>query len=72
MFLGKSDTARHNVNDDQIYLTKGGPDDVIEGIAKEIEADLVVIGSVARESLSGILLGNTAERILIEYLPMYW
>lgn len=55
---------KYNINDDHIHITEGDPDDVVEVMAKEIEADLVVIGSVAREGWSGVLLGNTAERIV--------
>jgi universal stress protein E len=55
---------KYNINDDHIHITEGDPDDVVEVMAKEIEADLVVIGSVAREGFSGVLLGNTAERII--------
>lgn len=55
---------KYNINDDHIHITEGDPDDVVEIMAKEIEADLVVIGSVAREGWSGVLLGNTAERIV--------
>lgn len=55
---------KYNINTDHIHITEGDPDDVIEVIANEIEADLVVIGSVAREGFAGVLLGNTAERII--------
>lgn len=55
---------KYSINDDHIHITEGDPDDVVEIMAKEIEADLIVIGSVAREGLSGVLLGNTAERIV--------
>jgi universal stress protein E len=55
---------KYNINDDHIHITEGDPDDVVEIMAKEIEADLIVIGTVAREGLSGVLLGNTAERIV--------
>ena len=55
---------KYSINDDHIHITEGDPDDVVELMAKEIEADLVVIGTVAREGLSGVLLGNTAERII--------
>ena len=55
---------KYSINDDHIHITEGDPDDVVEVMAKEIEADLVVIGTVAREGLSGVLLGNTAERII--------
>jgi universal stress protein E len=55
---------KYSIDDDHIHIIEGDPDDVIETMSKEIEADLVVIGSIAREGLSGVLLGNTAERIV--------
>ena len=55
---------KYNINDDHIHITEGDPDDVVEVMAKEIDADLVVIGSVGRGGWSGVLLGNTAERIV--------
>ncbi|MFQ3172905.1 MAG: universal stress protein E [Oleispira sp.] len=57
-------SKKYNINDDHIHIIEGDPDDVVELMAKEIEADLVVIGTVAREGFSGVLLGNTAERII--------
>lgn len=55
---------KFNINEDHIHIVEGDPDDVLEVTAKELEADLVVIGSVAREGFSGVLLGNTAEKII--------
>lgn len=55
---------KYNINDDHIHITEGDPDDVVEVMTKEIDADLVVIGSVGRGGWSGVLLGNTAERIV--------
>ena len=37
---------KYNINDDHIHITEGDPDDVVEVMAKEIDADLVVIGSI--------------------------
>lgn len=45
-------------------LLKGHPRKVIPVFAKEIEADLVVMGTVARTGISGFFMGNTAETIL--------
>lgn len=55
---------KYSINEDHIHITEGDPDDVVEIMSKEIDADLVVIGSVARQGFSGVLLGNTAERIV--------
>ena len=48
----------------QINLLKGYPHKQIPVLAKEIRADLVVMGTVARTGISGFFMGNTAETIL--------
>ncbi len=48
----------------QIHTIKGEPHRVIPQVAKEIEADLVVMGTVARTGIPGLIMGNTAETIL--------
>jgi len=48
----------------QTHLLKGSPRKKIPVFAKEIEADLVVMGTVARTGISGFFMGNTAETIL--------
>lgn len=46
------------------YLLKGSPRKEIPALAEKIEADLVVMGTVARTGISGFIMGNTAETIL--------
>ena len=48
----------------QIHLLKGYPHKEIPVFVKEIKADLVVMGTVARTGISGFFMGNTAETIL--------
>ncbi|MBU0680937.1 MAG: universal stress protein [Proteobacteria bacterium] len=48
----------------KIHMLEGHADQVIPQFAEEIEADLVVMGTVARTGLPGFLMGNTAEGIL--------
>ncbi|MCK5191099.1 MAG: universal stress protein [Methylococcales bacterium] len=48
----------------QTHLLKGSAHREIPLLAKNIEADLVVMGTVARTGISGFLMGNTAETIL--------
>ena len=45
-------------------LEKGYPREKIPVLAKEIETDLVVMGTVARIGIPGFFMGNTAETIL--------
>jgi nucleotide-binding universal stress UspA family protein len=46
------------------HVAASSPTNMISQGVKHLEADLVVIGSVGREGLPGMLLGNTAERLL--------
>lgn len=49
-----------------IHLVKGTPGREIPKLAKEIKADLVVMGTVARTGVAGVLIGNTAETLLTQ------
>ncbi|MCW8956486.1 MAG: universal stress protein [Gammaproteobacteria bacterium] len=46
------------------HLVKGSARKEIPVLAKKIEADLVVMGTVARTGIPGFIMGNTAETIL--------
>ena len=47
-----------------VHLLKGEPADVIADFAKAGRVDLLVMGTVARTGIPGLLIGNTAEAIL--------
>ncbi|MDH5300874.1 MAG: universal stress protein [Gammaproteobacteria bacterium] len=48
----------------KIHLPKGVPKKVIPKLVKEMDIDLVVMGTVARTGIPGFFMGNTAESIL--------
>lgn len=48
----------------QVHIIKGEAHKVIPNLAREKEADLVVMGTVARTGIPGLIMGNTAESIL--------
>jgi len=48
----------------ETHLLKGAPRKEVPALAKRIEADLVVMGTVARTGIPGFIMGNTAETIL--------
>lgn len=48
----------------RFHLPKGSAKEVIAPLAMELGVDLVVMGTVARTSISGLFMGNTAESIL--------
>jgi universal stress protein E len=48
----------------QVQVIEGPPDVVIEEALTEHQADVLVMGTVARGGIPGLLVGNTAERLL--------
>jgi len=48
----------------QTHLVKGSAHKEIPALAKQIGADLIVMGTVARTGVPGFIMGNTAETIL--------
>jgi nucleotide-binding universal stress UspA family protein len=47
-----------------VKLRRGDPEDVIPRFVVSEGVDLVVMGTVARAGIAGMLVGNTAERML--------
>lgn len=58
------ETHGSSVEADHAYLVKSDPGYAIPEFAREKKVDLVVMGTVARSGLTGMVIGNTAERIL--------
>jgi len=48
------------------HLIEGDPGDAIPKFCEQREAGLLVMGTVARSGVEGLLIGNTAERVLGE------
>jgi universal stress protein E len=48
----------------QVYMLKGEPGRLIPELAVEMEVGLIVMGTVSRTGVAGLLIGNTAEKIL--------
>ncbi len=57
---------RHGVDDvgAAVHLVSGEAGEVLPQLAEGLHAGLVVMGTVARTGLSGLIMGNTAETIL--------
>jgi universal stress protein E len=47
-----------------LHVAQGVPYRVINATARRIDAGLIMMGSVGRRGVSGLLIGNTAEKIL--------
>lgn len=55
----KLDDLRH-----QVHLVRGAPATVIPQTADEKEIDLIVMGTIRRTGIAGLLIGDTAELVL--------
>lgn len=54
----------HDVKCSSVLVDAGNPSRVLPSLANKLKADLVVLGSVGRKGVKGILLGNTAEKVM--------
>jgi nucleotide-binding universal stress UspA family protein len=48
----------------QVYLLNGIAENLIPKLAEAREVDLIVMGTVCRSGVAGLLIGNTAEKVL--------
>ncbi|MEA3501169.1 MAG: universal stress protein [Actinomycetota bacterium] len=65
--LGQLDVLaiRHVTESERsIHMVAGAPGVVLPRLADRLDVDLIVMGTVGRTGLSGLIMGNTAETIL--------
>ncbi len=55
---------KHGIAEDHIYVREGSAEDVVSAIVQEQRINLVVMGTIARTGIPGVLIGNTAEKVL--------
>ena len=66
-FVHPPDIAKKlDIDRSRAHVRRGSAADVIPDLANDIDADLVIVGNVGRRGLSGITVGNTAEKILTD------
>lgn len=67
-FVHPPDIAKKvGIERSQVHSIEGRPSKIIGSVARDIGADLVVLGNVGRRGLKGISIGNTAEKMLSEF-----
>ncbi|MFT4937630.1 MAG: universal stress protein E [Paraglaciecola sp.] len=57
-------SQQYALDDAQLFLVKGLPDDVIPEFVREKNISTVVMGTVGRTGIPGLIIGNTAETVL--------
>lgn len=63
-FLSLLDENHIQYEDWQVHLTEGVINEVIQQTIEDLNIDVVVMGSVARSGIPGLLIGNKAEKLL--------
>lgn len=53
-----------NLPTERVHLGEGDPGEVIANYADEIEADMVIIGTMHRTGAAALMRGNTSEKVL--------
>ena len=62
----KADKDAMNYLNPRLHLLNGRATQVVPTTARELGADLVIMGTVGRSGVAGLLMGNTAENILAQ------
>ncbi|OUS26356.1 universal stress protein UspE [Thalassotalea sp. 42_200_T64] len=60
----KEYASKYHLSDEFLHVEEGLPEDVIDKVAQQIDAELVILGTVGRTGLSAVLIGNTAEHVI--------
>ncbi|GLX82308.1 universal stress protein UspE [Thalassotalea eurytherma] len=55
---------KFGIDEAHTFVREGLPEDVIENMANELDAELVILGTVGRTGISAALIGNTAEHVI--------
>jgi universal stress protein E len=55
---------KFSVNPEQTHVKEGLPEDVIQALSVELDAELVILGTIGRTGFSAALIGNTAEHVI--------
>ena len=62
----KADKDAVDYLEPQLHVIKGGAKHIVPATARELDVDLIVMGTVARTGIAGFFMGNTAESILTQ------
>jgi len=55
---------KFNIDEDHTHVEKGLPEEIIPSLAEQLQAGIVVLGTIGRTGLSAAFLGNTAEQVI--------
>lgn len=53
-----------DISHNNCHVLEGLPEDIIPELAKKLDAELVILGTIGRAGFSAALIGNTAEHVI--------
>lgn len=59
-------TAPYDIPKSRIHMPLGKVGSAVNSVASKIKADLMVMGTTARKGVKGMVIGNSAERVLMK------
>jgi nucleotide-binding universal stress UspA family protein len=63
-FYNKGREIAQANNIEQVHVQEGAPEMVVNEVADNIDAGIIVLGTIARTGVSGMFIGNTAEAVM--------
>lgn len=66
IYSGRADKDAIDYLKPQLHVIKGTAAHIVPTIARELDVDLVIMGTVGRTGIPGFFIGNTAESILAQ------
>lgn len=60
----KTHAEQYKIETSRTFVQEGLPETVIEQVANQLDAELVVLGTIGRTGISAALIGNTAEHVI--------
>ncbi|MEW6992257.1 universal stress protein UspE [Colwelliaceae bacterium 6441] len=56
--------SKFEISKEHTHVEEGLPEDIIEKVSEELDAELVILGTIGRTGISAALIGNTAEHVI--------
>ncbi|BDY04988.1 universal stress protein UspE [Ferrimonas sp. YFM] len=56
--------SKYGIPADQCHARQGDPEEVIVAVSQDIDAELVVLGTIGEQGITATLLGSTAEHVI--------
>ena len=60
----ESIAQKYNIDENNLHIFEGEPDEVISQVAKDLDADVILVGVISPDDMQSVILGSTVEQVL--------